>query len=107
MSMRSLTVKVGQTIVIDAPFVAEPEPTVTWSYEGNELKADDRVSMTVGPKGAKLTILNAKRSETGKYTLKASNDSGSDTATCDVVVLAAPTKPKGPIEARDVKKLDC
>lgn len=102
--MRSLTVKVGQPIVIDAPFAAEPEPTCSWSYEGTELKPDERISMTVGPKGAKLTILNSKRKETGKYTLKATNDSGSDTATCEVVVLAAPSKPKGPIEVKDVKK---
>jgi hypothetical protein len=85
--MKSITVRAGQTVVVEAPFYAEPEPVATWLCEGTELKPDDRISMSLSPKLAKLTILNSKRSETGKYTIRLTNSSGSDNATCDVIVL--------------------
>ncbi len=87
LSLRPVIVKAGQTIVIDANFIAEPEPTGSWSFETNELKTDDRISSKLAQYNAKLTILNAKRSDTGKYTLKLTNGSGSDQAGCDVTVL--------------------
>lgn len=103
--MKPVTVKAGQPIVIDASFVAEPEPTAQWSFEDTPLTANERVSMALAPPSAKLTILGAKRADTGKYAIKLTNDSGTDVGYCDVIVLSAPSKPKGPIEVKDVKKL--
>lgn len=104
MNLKAITVKAGQPIVIDAQFVAEPAPTGVWSFEDKPLEASDRVSMALAPPSAKLTILNAKRADTGKYAIKLTNDSGSDVGYLDVTVLSAPSKPKGPIEVKDVKK---
>lgn len=106
LELKPVTVKAGQPVVIDAQFVAEPEPTAQWSFEENPLTANDRISMTLAPPSAKLTILASKRADTGKYAIKLTNDSGTDVGYCDVIVLAAPSKPKGPIEVKDVKKLD-
>jgi hypothetical protein len=45
-SLKSITIKQGQTVTIDAPYVAEPYPTMTWrkattvhrcSIESNEI----------------------------------------------------------------------
>lgn len=104
MNLKAITVKAGQPIVIDAQFVAEPEPTAQWSFEENPLTAGDRISMALAPPSAKLTILASKRADTGKYAIKLTNDSGSDVGYVDVTVLSAPSKPKGPIEVKDVKK---
>lgn len=37
-----------------------------------------------------FSITNAKRSDTGRYTLKAENSSGVDTETVDLTVLGKP-----------------
>ena len=97
--------KAGQTINLDLKYSAEPEPTAIWSLTDLELKPDERVSMINEQKVAKLIVLNAKRSDTGKYTVKLTNSVGSDSATCEVVVIGPPAKPKGPLEVTDVKKL--
>ena len=106
MNLKNLTVKAGQTITIEPRFIAEPEPSSTWSFDSVEVKPDERVSMGLEIKSAKLVILNAKRSDTGKYTIKLMNSVGSDSASCDVIVLCAPAKPNGPIEVKDIKKYE-
>ena len=83
-----MTVKAGQTVTVEASFLAEPEPTYSWFTEKMvEIKEDSRFSMSISANKAKLVILDTKRSDTGKYTLKLKNSSGSDSGTCDVVVL--------------------
>lgn len=85
--MKPVTVKAGQTINVEAAFVAEPEPTAVWSYDGKELTQADRTSFAQTPKSVKLTITSSKRSDTGKYTIRLTNDSGFDSAAIDVIVL--------------------
>ncbi|CAF0846330.1 unnamed protein product [Brachionus calyciflorus] len=104
LSLKPVTVKAGQTINVEANFIAEPQPTGAWSIEGKEIVQDDRTSFTLGAKNTKVVITNAKRSDTGKYTIKLTNSSGSDTASVEVCVLSAPGRPNGPIEVKDVKK---
>ena len=104
--MKNVTVKAGQSITLEANFSAEPLPTAVWHLKNEVLNGDERVSNKVEPKSVKLVIANAKRSDTGSYTLKLTNLSGSASASCDVVVLSAPGMPKGPLEVKDVKKFD-
>lgn len=85
--MKPVTVKAGQTVNIEANYIAEPEPTMVWSFEGKEITADEKNSMTLTPKTVKLVILNSKRSDTGKYSIRLTNGSGFDTASVDVIVL--------------------
>jgi hypothetical protein len=85
--MRPVTVKAGQNVTIDAVYVAEPEPTGSWSLEGVDLAPNDRFTFYLGGNSAKLNLLKAKRSDTGKYLLKLTNDSGTDQAGCDIIVL--------------------
>lgn len=51
-----------------------------------------------------MSIQQTKRSDTGKYQIKLTNDHGSDSAEIEVVILSAPARPKGPITVKDVKK---
>jgi len=85
--LKPVTVKAGQTVNLEASFLAEPAPTGSWSFEGVQINQDDRVSYSIDEKGAKLVLLNSKRTDTGKYTIKLTNDSGSDSASVDVIVL--------------------
>ena len=86
-NLKTVTVKAGQTIVVDVNFVAEPEPTAHWSLEGKVIENGERSSLSLAPNAAKLTIINSKRSDTGKYSIKLTNSTGSDSAFIDVVVL--------------------
>jgi titin len=100
-----VTVKAGQIVNLEAVFIGEPEPTFVWSSEKVvEIKQDSRFSMSIDVNKCKLVILDTKRSDTGKYVLKLKNESGTDTASCEVIVLSAPAKPSGPIEIKEVKK---
>ncbi|CAF4431049.1 unnamed protein product, partial [Adineta steineri] len=78
-NLKSVTVKAGQTITLEAPYAAEPLPTMTWQRESTEVKSDDRSQMTQTDKLAKLIITKAVRADTGRYTIRLVNDSGSDT----------------------------
>ena len=69
-----------------------------------ELKADDRTELTQTDKLAKVVIVKALRADTGRYTIRLANDSGSETAECDVIVLGPPSRPRGPLEVKDVTK---
>lgn len=87
-NLKNITVKAGQTVTLETSFIAEPEPSYIWSNERViEIKEDKRFSMGINLNKVKLVILDTKRSDTGKYTLKLKNGSGSDTASCDVIIL--------------------
>ncbi len=47
-------------------------------------------------------MLNARRDDTGVYTLKIENEHGSDSADVTVIVTVAPSKPHGPMKISDV-----
>lgn len=124
-NLKSITIKQGQTATLEAPFAAEPLPTMTWLRDTTvnsefkqkkncdlyfcffflkELTPDDRIQMTLTDKLAKLVITKAVRADSGRYTIRLVNDSGTDTAECEVVVLGPPSKPRGPLEVKGVTK---
>jgi hypothetical protein len=60
--------------------------------------------MTQTDKLAKLVIIKAVRADTGRYVIRLVNDSGTETAECDVIVLGPPSRPRGPLEIKEVTK---
>jgi hypothetical protein len=53
---------------------------------------------------AKLIITKALRSDTGRYSIRLENSSGTETAECEVIVLGPPSKPRGPLAVKGVTK---
>ncbi len=102
--MKTITVKANQPINIDIPFLAEPLPTLAWTFAGKDVISDERFSNVLSEKLLKISVQSTKRSDTGKYLVKLTNDHGFDSCELDVVILAAPSKPKGPLVVKDVKK---
>ncbi len=86
MSLKTITVKAGQPVNIDVSYLAAPLPYVSWSLAGKEVK-DDRFSFSLTDRVANLSLKASKRQDTGKYTIKMTNDTGSDSADIEVVVL--------------------
>lgn len=71
-------------------------PELTWSWRDDvELTNSERLKIEKRDYHTDFTITNAKRSDTGKYTLKAENSSGVDKETVELVVLGKPSPPKG------------
>ncbi|CAF1142161.1 unnamed protein product [Rotaria sordida] len=103
-ALKSITVKQGQTITLEAPYAAEPLPTMTWQRGSTELTPDDRTQLTQTDKLAKLVITKALRSDSGEYFLRLENSSGAETAQCEVIVLGPPTIPRGPLVPKEVTK---
>lgn len=107
---------------MEAPYAAEPLPTMTWERESTVrlfficitwshslfplkvLTPDDRTQMTQTDKLAKLIITKSVRADTGRYAVRLTNNTGTDTAECEVIVLGPPSKPRGPLVVKDVTK---
>lgn len=49
-----------------------------------------------------MVLRGATRKHEGKYTLTATNDSGVDTNTVEIIVLGKPSAPEGPLELSDI-----
>ncbi|CAK9301085.1 unnamed protein product [Gordionus sp. m RMFG-2023] len=104
-AMQDIKVKAGQTFKLNVPFVGESAPTVVWTRESIPInKSDPRVSIDNTTKNTILNVENAKREDTGPYTLTLSNPTGTDTHTINVIVLDVPSPPKGPLQISDVTK---
>lgn len=106
-NLQALTVKVGLTISLDINIIGEPPPTVEWFYQDSPLNTDDIYRIDNIDYNTKFFIMKAKRSHTGKYTIKAKNEVGDDEAEIDITVLGKPSKPKGPLSVSDVTKHGC
>ena len=73
----------------------KPKPKVEWTKDGNPLQPDTRTRIQVHDDDTySLTIKNPVAKDRGKYTCKASNNSGSTSKVFDVEKLAKMAKPE-------------
>lgn len=100
----AIKVLAGKTIEFDVPVIGEPPPTKSWEFKDNPVFSTDRIKVTNEDYKTKLRIQDAKRSDSGPYTLTAKNINGKDAATVTVTVLDVPSPPEGPLRANDVTK---
>lgn len=105
--MINVKVKAGQNFEYDVPVIGEPPPTKEWSIKDNLIINTDRVKLINEPYRTKLRVIDAKRSDTGEYTLVAKNINGVDRATVKVIVLDIPSPPEGPLRPEEVTKSSC
>ncbi|XP_078700696.1 titin-like [Branchiostoma floridae x Branchiostoma belcheri] len=112
----NITVKEGTTIDIGARIKGKPDLQVTWTADENAfteggsprssrastpaigmtarvLEASERVIMTVDAPKARLEVMNARRSDRGKYAITVSNKAGKKSSSINVNVLAKPGPP--------------
>lgn len=98
----TLVVKAGESIPIEAIVKGKPQPDVKWTKDESkeEIKKGPRLQIETGADFSKLLLTGAKRSDSGKYVVTASNTAGTCSAHAKVNVLDRP----GPI--RDLKVSD-
>lgn len=85
--MKSITIKAGRTHKWTVDVSGEPPPTLTWIFKDSEVTNSDRVKIENIDYQTNITIINAVRKDTGKYTLIAKNASGKDEAALEFTVL--------------------
>lgn len=105
--MFDIKVKVGQNFDLDVPVVGEPTPTKEWFNGDNLIMNSDRIKIVSDTHSTKIRVIDAKRADSGNYTLKARNINGTDSATVKITVMDVPTPPEGPLRADDITKSGC
>ena len=83
----------GESITATCRWTGEPEPTVTWYKDGEELVEADlsdhiRIVMDDEDKSSELQIEEVELSDTGNYACNVSNDAGSESQTKRLEVQA-------------------
>lgn len=102
-----IKIRAGQTFDLDANVIGEPPPRKEWTARNQVLMSDSRIRLTVEDYSIKLRVMDTKRSDTGVYTLTATNINGQDTATVKVTILDVPSAPEGPLSIMDMTKSGC
>uniref|UniRef100_A0A1I7S352 non-specific serine/threonine protein kinase n=1 Tax=Bursaphelenchus xylophilus TaxID=6326 RepID=A0A1I7S352_BURXY len=107
-SIQEIRIRAGQNVHLDIPVSGESPPTIQWDFEGKPITDDERIKVNNEEDNrTKFTIKRALRSDTGTYNIVAKNDSGTDRAEVNVIVLDRPGDPRGPLNITGVYKNGC
>jgi hypothetical protein len=106
-SIKPVCVSAGQTIVLSAKCIGEPIPAKAFFYGKIEIKSCPSVDVDEKEHSLKVTMLGARRDDTGVYTFRCENEHGNDNADVDVLVKDIPSKPRGPLKIDDVFAEGC
>ncbi|KAG1672466.1 Twitchin [Nymphon striatum] len=106
-NLKNVTVKVGHPVDFDIKVIGEPPPTIVWKHKDTEISTGDVYRLDNVDYNTQFHLLRATRKETGVYKIIATNDSGSDEAEVEIMVLGRPGKPKGPLEVDNVHAEGC
>lgn len=106
-NLKNITLSAGSSLKFDANITGEPAPHVDWRCGSMPVVAGKTVTLENPPYSTKLIIRPVARANSGEYVVTATNTSGKDSVTIDVVVTDKPTAPEGPLEISDVHKEGC
>ena len=99
---RTIRVRAGEPLVINIPLSGAPQPEVTWLVEDTPIKPSNRIQTENREGMISLKIPVSQRSDSGKYTIKATNPYGEDSADIQVLVYNNPSAPRGTLEYQEV-----
>ncbi|XP_046682046.1 twitchin-like [Homalodisca vitripennis] len=71
--MVDIKVRAGHNFELDVPVIGEPPPIKNWSLKDNMVLNSDRIKVINEDYNTKLRVVDAKRSDSGTYTLVAKN----------------------------------
>ena len=98
---KTLIVKDGSSFTMTVPFRGRPIPTVTWTKPDVDLRV--RAVIDTTDTFTSITLEQATRNDSGKYTVTLSNVAGTSSLALNVRVLDSPGAPTR-VEVKDVTK---
>ena len=97
-----IKIKAGQVIHIDIDYIGEPDPDIFWYNDDVEIGPSVRTTIDAINHHTIIHTVNAVRSDSGQYKIRARNENGEDEATLNVVVLDKPGPPEGPLNYDEI-----
>ena len=85
--LKDLTIKAGQNIKLVVAFTGTPTPKASWTLDEDEIIPDERTKVRGAPTNTELVVMDARRSDTGVYTVVVTNPFGTEKGTSSVNVL--------------------
>ena len=85
--MVDVKIRAGTHFEFDVPVHGEPPPSKEWNVKDNIILPNERTKITNEDYNTRLRITDARRSDSGTYTLIAKNINGKDVAEVHVTVL--------------------
>ena len=86
-SVKNITLKAGESKIIEIPIVGSPQPKATWQYKKGDLPDLKRYKTQTITNMTCLTLGKVRREESGPYTLTLENSLGKATVTINLTVL--------------------
>lgn len=105
--LHDITLSAGSSLKFEANIIGEPPPSVEWKFSGSTLRNDKRIQIDNVDYFTKIAIRPVNRDDTGEFTVTASNSSGRDVHTINIIVTDKPMPPEGPLQVSDVNKNGC
>lgn len=96
-------IRKGTTYTIKATISGYPEPEVYWRRDTVTMTTDSRVKITRETNEVTLTLTDAERDDTGKYTITVKNSAGETTVELTLKVIDKPERPTA-LDVKDIKK---
>lgn len=97
-----IRVRAGDPLDITIPMNGCPEPKVEWEINKKPMRPTNRIETKTKDEITSLKIPVSQRTDSGIYTIKATNPYGEDTADIEVLVYSAPSAPRGPLEHSEI-----
>lgn len=101
------SIKKGKTLKLDVNVRGEPPPKITWKLKDKVITNNEHYDIANVDYNTKFTINDCQRIHSGSYTIIAENEVGKDEAEIEICVLAAPSRPKGPLKVTEVTAKGC
>ena len=83
----TLTLKEGETVIMELPYSASPAPRVTWDFNGRPLVSSRRVTVDVIRNMTSACIGHVEMADAGTYTVTLENPYGKSTCSIKVKVF--------------------
>ncbi|KAJ8416942.1 hypothetical protein AAFF_G00328200 [Aldrovandia affinis] len=99
---KSVTVKAGENININAVISGRPVPQVTWFKDGKEIDKKMMIDITTAIGSSTVFIGDVNRNHRGVYSVEAKNSSGTKKEDILVRVQDTPGKPDGPVRFTNI-----
>ncbi|KAG8183020.1 hypothetical protein JTE90_017107 [Oedothorax gibbosus] len=88
---KTVDAKQGSSALLELTATGFPQPVITWSKDGEELKLGDKfVMLQEDDETFTMAIKDVSQGDSGKYKAEAINDMGKDEVTYDVRVTSPP-----------------